>query len=114
MTFTFDWDGCLESSAHLQNVFRKLALTGVRLYIVTNRAEDDPRNQDLYAFIACGNPFLRYIYFTDDKVKTLKELNVHLHFDDDLFEVARINEALPGVAVPVNYTNADFLAGESL
>lgn len=86
----------------------------LNFYIVTARTIDDVRNVDIDNFLAdCQiseyREIARIVNFTSDKLKTIQELGINLHFDDDKLPVAQINEAYPGRAVLVNYQMEDFL-----
>ncbi len=112
MNFSFDWDCCLEASQILKNLFSELHFSGVHhVYIVTSRAPDDTRNADLRAFVSefCHLSFGHLVHFTDDKLKTIQDLEINLHFDDDKLTVAQVNEWKAGTAVLVNYQMEDFL-----
>lgn len=120
---SFDWDDCLDNTETIKAFFAvMLVLTlenDIELIILTSK---DILGVDileqLQSVYGKNNWFVRIItpksfdenYRNNfDKLFIIKNERITLHFDDDAFEVQRINAVLPGRAVLVNYSgNANF------
>ena len=89
MNVSFDVDGTIIHVGHLVERFQKF---GDDVFIVTTRNSDKP-NIDLYNLADALRIKHENIHFTEQQLKldTLHNLNIQLHFDDDVIEVDEIN-----------------------
>jgi FMN phosphatase YigB (HAD superfamily) len=105
----------------LLELFREFQNRGFKVYIVTSRLE---KNEEMYKergdmtvelFITEHGLNPDRIIFTnlEDKVHTLRRNGAVLHFDDDEFEIAAIDQIAPEIgAVQINYTNGAIKSGQ--
>lgn len=89
MRISFDFDGTL-SQESIQVLAETLNNSEFNeLFIVTSRVSKTEWNKDLFSVAEFLGIPRNHIFFTegDFKWKTLKELNIELHFDDDYMEI---------------------------
>ena len=105
----------------LLSLFAEFQNRGFKVYIVTSRLE---KNEEMYRergdmtvnlFISEHGLSPDGIIFTnlEDKVHTLKRIGAVLHFDDDEFEMAAIEQGAPEIGtVQINYANGAIKIGQ--
>ena len=105
----------------LLSLFKQFKDKGFEVYIVTSRLE---RNEEMYRkrgditinlFVAEHGLNPDRIIFTNlkDKVHTLRRVGAILHFDDDEFELAAIDQFAPEIgSVRINYSDGSIISGQ--
>jgi len=105
----------------LLTLFREFQNRGFKVYIITSRLE---KNEEVFKergdmtidlFIAKHGLNPDDIIFTnlEDKIHTLRRVGAVLHFDDDEFEIAAIDQIAPEIGtVQINYTNGAIKSGQ--
>ena len=130
VSFDFDDTLALEDSEYqyvgpnkpLLSLFKQFQDKGFDVYIVTSRKE---ANEDMYRerpntatvneFVAEQGLSPDQVIFTnmEDKVHTLKRIGALLHFDDDDYEIAAINNNAPEIGtVKINYSSGAIMSGQ--
>ncbi len=130
ISFDFDDTLALEDSEYhyigpnepLLSLFKQFQGKGFKVYIVTSRLE---KNEDMYRKrpnTAVVDTYIKEnginpdrIIFTnmEDKVHTLRRIGALLHFDDDEFELAAIDQIAPEIGtVRINYSDGSIMSGQ--
>jgi FMN phosphatase YigB (HAD superfamily) len=124
---TFDFDDTLirydsdweykDDNNHIIDLFKRFYNAGYKVFIVTTRLqkhEASPDRINVAQFVKEHNLPVAGVIFTEgeDKVHTLQDLNSLLHFDDDDFEWAAIEQKAPHIKiVKINYQTGDIIDG---
>lgn len=89
MNVSFDFDGTF---IHIHHLVERFQLFGDTIFIVTSRLEERD-NSVVFEWADDLGIKRENVHFTNQQLKIdkLHELNIVLHFDDDLIEVDEIN-----------------------
>ncbi len=106
----------------LLSLFRQFKGKGFDVYIVTSRSKanedkyrEDANQMAVDEFVAEHGLSPDGIFFTHphDKVHTLREHGVILHFDDDEFELGPIDQLAPEIGtVRINFEDGSIMSGQ--
>lgn len=93
LTFSFDFDGCLDSNSAVQEILRMAQSCGKRIYILTSRSPEVYRNQDLFRVAEALNVSREQILFAFEHTKSelIQAHGIDLHVDNDPHVVHQIN-----------------------
>ena len=124
---TFDFDDTLirydseweyaGDNEHIIDYFKRFKSAGYRVFIVTSRKQEFENNPDrvnVANFLKERGMTADGMIFTEgqDKARTLDSLGSVLHFDDDEFEWAAIEQNTPHIKiVKINYKTGQIIDG---